>query len=308
MGIGIVVGFRKTLSKLQSLLKIASIRRLRLSDLQKNLAFESKEICVRDAGEPDWSSVIFVSHVYHADGIADIATFLRNCPAIGQVIFTVPNNGIKVAIETALGSEHSKVEFKLVQNRGRNFGALLAECRNEIQKFEYLLHTHTKESAHAKKSLKEAWTSRLSGFFLDEKIISRALQLLSADNELAISYPKVADLFRGLNFGWGQNLAPLTDSERLSVLVSGASPEDIFSFPAGGMFLAKTNCFTDLWRMDWQYSDFPDELGQLDGTVQHGVERLFGWTPIAHVKSHLIYEQSSNKFLKSSGLKVNGKH
>ena len=44
--------------------------------------------------------------------------------------------------------------------------------------------------------------------------------------------------------------------------------------------MARISSISQLLEYGWTYEDFPEELGQLDGTMQHTVERLIG--AVAH--------------------------
>lgn len=46
-------------------------------------------------------------------------------------------------------------------------------------------------------------------------------------------------------------------------------------FPAGSMFWARTSALRPLLDCRLSPSDFPDEMGQKEGTIAHAIERLF---------------------------------
>lgn len=46
-------------------------------------------------------------------------------------------------------------------------------------------------------------------------------------------------------------------------------------FFAGSMFWGNLNAFNEILDMNFQDCDFEDELGQIDGTMAHTLERLF---------------------------------
>ena len=55
--------------------------------------------------------------------------------------------------------------------------------------------------------------------------------------------------------------------------------EDFLDFPAGTMFWARTKSISELFDLQLDKKDFPEEKGQVDGTIAHAIERLFGIIP-----------------------------
>ena len=50
-------------------------------------------------------------------------------------------------------------------------------------------------------------------------------------------------------------------------------------FPVGNMFWAKTTAVKPIFNMHLKQEDFPEELGQLDATIAHAIER--SWVYVA---------------------------
>lgn len=50
---------------------------------------------------------------------------------------------------------------------------------------------------------------------------------------------------------------------------------EYIDFPAGSMFWAKVDALRPLYALDLELKDFPEEHGQIDGTLHHAVERIF---------------------------------
>jgi lipopolysaccharide biosynthesis protein len=62
------------------------------------------------------------------------------------------------------------------------------------------------------------------------------------------------------------------------------------------MFVARVAAVKEILECEWNYSDFPDEAGQLDGTLQHGVERMIGALVSSKGLRHLVYQEKIHSY------------
>ena len=77
---------------------------------------------------------------------------------------------------------------------------------------------------------------------------------------------------RGVHLDWGnyfETCQALVQCMEISIARDG--PLD---YPAGSMFWTLGSS-ASLLDLDLKVSDFPDEQGQIDGTLAHAIERLF---------------------------------
>ncbi len=234
------------------------------------------------------------AHLFYEDYIELLVELVRKNPIISKVFVTTTTNSMSQQLRAALGDLSVEHDVRVTENRGRNFGPLFTQFPKEILEYKYFIHLHSKKSKHTRKATAIDWSGRFwRQFGLDESLLNRTLAILETHPNLAISYPLVADIIPSVSFAMHSNAK--TCNEILSKLGLRFEGER-FAFPAGGMFLAKTQSLQELLQMDWRIEDFPPELSQMDGTTQHALERLVGLVPSLRGFGHLIFDTEEDSF------------
>lgn len=244
-------------------------------------------------------SIVYVFHIFHKDYLQKLLEFTNKSlkQANITILVSTSKQDIYENLKDLYWSVHPKIQVRFVPNRGRNFGPLFVEFASEIRKHDILIHLHSKKSSHSKGKLGVEWGSRAWKLLaLDERLSSSTIATLQSNVSVGLLYPYVEDLVRPINLAWSTNYFPLVDSEMEHVLPKPRSLFDPLQFPAGGMFAAKVDALLPLLRLSWAYSQFPVELGQVDGTLQHGLERAIGKVADARGFSQVTYDFSSGTF------------
>jgi lipopolysaccharide biosynthesis protein len=128
---------------------------------------------------------------------------------------------------------------------------------------------------------------------------------MESDSSLATISPLVNDLIPLYAFSWKANEA---EGFRVAQLLGIAQTPSRFAFPAGGMFLARTKDFGTLASVPWEIDWFPEELGQLDGTLQHTAERMIGLIPSLDGKTHAFFHNKLEAFTSDESFVVADGH
>lgn len=242
-------------------------------------------------GKPagDLKPIVLTAHVFHQNQVEFFVTAMNKLPSKSLVLITTPFPQIRDAFEARLDKRRLDVEVRICQNRGRNFGPLLIEFSDRLLGLESFIHVHSKAPSKANNLGRAEWVNRLMGLLVDVERLGRTRAILDDYPQVGLVYSDVSDLFQGLSYRWGLSKFAL----RPLLKQFGGFPKIIFrgavDFPAGGMFWVKTNAIRPLLEAAWSYEDFPLELGQLDGTVQHGVERLVGALSSSLGYKHLVH-------------------
>lgn len=246
--------------------------------------------------EVEWDRKLLVTcHIHYPEYVQRFCNLLDKFPE--AVSFVVTTDDVEI-LNSLTQKNLANLEVHLCENRGRNFGPLLVELSEKIKNYEYVLHLHSKKSLHSSRKFAKRWADlhwQLLGE--DQNLFRRLMKLMESDKSLSISYPLATSIVRPGSFNWFEN-----ESEA-KVWFSNNHLEfvtDPLPYPAGGMFLSRVEHFELLWSQNWKYEDFPEELGQIDGTTQHMLERLFGALPISLGHNHLVYLPSEDKFTTDS--------
>jgi lipopolysaccharide biosynthesis protein len=221
------------------------------------------------------SPLVITAHVFYPEFVTQLINALNQLPKETKVFVTTPSQEIKQDLESYLEAAGNHHDVRLTPNVGRNFGPLFVEFSELLLKEESFIHVHSKKTLHSPE-IAQDWLKRNTDLLLSREGIQRISSLTESNPKVGLVYADASDLIWGLNFRWGRSrniakrfFAHLPGFER--VRWSGR-----LSFPAGGMFWARTQAIRPLLEIDWSYEMFQEEQNQRDGELQHSQERIVG--------------------------------
>ena len=220
------------------------------------------------------------AHVYHSDLLPEIAARLSRLPP-GTAIFvtTVGNGTPAIGTDLFASIEHYIPHATIVSvpNRGRDIWPFMMLLRDgAFRDVDIVLKIHTKRSPHLQPSpiAGAAWRRRMLFELLGstaaiKAIVNRFAQTpnLGLIGPAGLRVPSY--LLRPR-----QALSGNASATRMLADRAGINPL-ILDFFAGSMFWARPCALEPLRKLDLSASDFPQERGQVDGTLHHAIERLF---------------------------------
>jgi lipopolysaccharide biosynthesis protein len=212
-----------------------------------------------------------VVHLYYFDLFDELHYLIAENSKL-DVFITIPIHFSREQTEK-IASSLDNVYLVQVPNRGRDilpFVVMYKVIRD--YGYDYLLKVHSKKSPHLPDGVlrgRRAWQE-----LLDPKTVAQAIQTLSADATVGLIGPSNS-LLSLANFDYLVNnqirLKDCLDRLRLADTPLG------FEFIAGSMFWARVDALRLLSDLSLCEDDFEEELGQLDGTLAHTIERLFSF-------------------------------
>jgi 2-polyprenyl-3-methyl-5-hydroxy-6-metoxy-1,4-benzoquinol methylase/FMN phosphatase YigB (HAD superfamily) len=237
---------------------------------------EGESIPIKLAGSPVLPQrVAVVIHSFNTDVFDEMCGHLHNIPGTFDLYVSVPTEE-KRQIVLASIKRHgisAKVDVRLCQNRGRHFGAFLSEFSQDVLKYDVILHLHSKSSVHMASTQADYWRRHLlQALIANKHVVRTTLEMFAEQPDVGVIYSRSVNWLSYWTHSWLSNnhLAPAFFN-RLGI--KDFPTEGYFDFPVGGMFWARVEALRPLFEAGFTYTDFPPEEGQLDGTLQHVMER-----------------------------------
>ncbi|MBU3023388.1 rhamnan synthesis F family protein [Aestuariibacter sp. A3R04] len=206
-------------------------------------------------------------HVFYVELLAEILEFLANLPYSPTLVVTYPT-GVVIP-KKSIRAHFPNTHFIPTQNRGRDIAPWLIHAVPLLQDCDLVLKLHTKSSSHSSHLV--GWRLQLIWSLLGSRsIIEETIDKFIRCPQLGLVSPPyhtgiVSDI------GWGSN-KPLCDELATKMNISLSTNH--IDFAAGSMFWYKPKAIRKLTDLKWDYEDFPDESGQIDGTIMHAIERI----------------------------------
>lgn len=218
-------------------------------------------------------SILVVAHIYYIEELDRIFTYLCNIPGKYHLCITTDQVDKKLKITERLGiSGFMDYEIAICQNRGRDIAPMFIEFQEKFDRYDYLLHIHSKKSPHD--SELAGWSEYLYQNLLGSReIVLDILTIFKQHPHIGMIAPEhYGPLINGDHMGWGGNYKAC--SALLDKMGIDIHPHSKINFPSGSMFWAKTKALKPIALLGLRYEDFPEERRQLDATLAHAIERI----------------------------------
>ncbi|MBX9710947.1 MAG: rhamnan synthesis F [Xanthobacteraceae bacterium] len=176
-------------------------------------------------------------------------------------------------------------ECVIYPNRGRDIGPFIQLWRDgHLNNLDLICKLHGKKSAPSgpRAFFGDIWRkSVLNDLVGSDAIVTNIVERFMQHPELGMVGSRrfhLPNRFMELDEAWGSNRECT-----LKLARALGFPEEEFrlDFFAGTMFWMRSELLDLLKPLDLSQNSFPEEAGQLDGTLHHALERLFGALPRA---------------------------
>ncbi len=213
--------------------------------------------------------VAIIAHVFYPDLCDEIRTWFANIPVRSDLFVSTDTDRKKTAIEQAFACfPGGSVTVRVFPNVGRDVAPMLVGFADVLRDYDVFLHVHAKRSLHTRRMA--PWRDHLFRHLLGSPEIVAAILALLAEPGMGIVFPEHFEPVRP-SLNWGGNY----DAARELLRRAGValSKDLMLEFPSGSFYWGRSAALRPLLDLGLSFSDFPDEAGQVDGTLAHAIER-----------------------------------
>ena len=222
------------------------------------------------------SKIAIQAHVYYENLIYEIVQKTNNIPVKFDLFISTDTKLKRDFINNYIlnKSKANTIEIQIFDNKGRDVLPFLNQLQNQIKKYKYICHIHTKKSNHI--NFGEDWRNYLFNNLLgNDKIISEILTEFERNTYLGIIFPEI---YYKVFIAYGKNILG-ANLKYMNSLISAVKPYLKISiknldFPMGNMFWAKVKAIYQIFKLSLN-AQIPFENKQIDGTLMHGIERIW---------------------------------
>jgi len=215
------------------------------------------------------SDTCVILHLYYPEMWQEMRSYLSHLGADFDLFVTIPYE-VDISEELLTGHfPHARIYR--CENRGRDIAPFL-EVFSAISKseYKYVCKLHTKKSQYIinGSQWKEDMLEKLLG---SRETIAQIKEAFEKNPDWGMIGPQGHVVPH--NYFWEQN------AEHVIKLANslGIPTEALdFSYVAGSMFWFRPDALSPILGLGLLTQDFEEEQGQIDGTLAHGIERLFG--------------------------------
>lgn len=217
-------------------------------------------------------SIAAVVHIFYPELAPEILSYLQNLPE-GSDVFVSTDTEAKKAQIAGIFADYGggQVEIRVFENRGRDIAPKIVGFRDIYDRYDYVLHLHSKMSKHNEK-LNDWRIFLYESLAGSREIVDNILYVLSENANVGMIFPQHFEYIRQW-ITWTDNF---TSASRLASRIGvDLRREQALDFPSGSMFWARSAALKPLLDLELSFADFPPEGGQEDNTIAHAIERLY---------------------------------
>ncbi|KQV55610.1 MULTISPECIES: glycoside hydrolase family 99-like domain-containing protein [unclassified Caulobacter] len=214
------------------------------------------------------AEAVTLLHLFYPELIDWFAERLAATAGVLDLMITVPEAWGEADL-AKVRAAFPRAHLAIAENRGRDIRPFVETLRRaRALGYSVFCKLHSKRSPHQPKG--DQWRAALVDGLLGGEATALALRAFAQDPKLGLLASSEARMRMGDPDVMDNNRP---DVERLSARM-GLKPRPETPFAAGSMFWGRTEAFAPLTDLTDAELGFGPELGRVDGTTAHAIERL----------------------------------
>lgn len=227
--------------------------------------------------------IALIMHIYYEDLIDYCYEYAKSMPNEADIYVTTHSTKNKALIEAKFAElSCNKLEVIIIENRGRDVSSLLVATKDFIFNYDYVCFAHDKKTKQFEPySIGESFSYKCFENVLgSDFFVKNVIQTFEDNPRLGLLTPPPpnhAAFYGVLGTEWGANFEITKQlSDKLNLNVNMDNHKEPIS-PLGTMFWFRPQALKTLFDYGWEFKDFPEEPNANDGTLLHGIERLYSF-------------------------------
>lgn len=227
------------------------------------------------------NKVALIMHLYFEDLIEYSFKYASSMPADTDIYITTDTEKKKEKIiEKFTQLKCSKLEVRIVQNRGRDVSGLLVGVKDIIMNYDVACFVHDKKCGQIEPgSVGDSFSYKcFENTLHNTMFVYNVIHTFIENPRLGILSPPAPNhnvYYTTLGAEWVTNFENTKElASELGITVPMDEAKEPVA-PFGTFFWFRPAALRILFDNDWEYEDFPPEPNGIDGTLLHAIERLY---------------------------------
>ncbi len=240
-------------------------------------------------------------HLYYIDLAEEFINYFNNIPYKFDLYISVATDEVIKCIENKFKSIKNveKVIVKKAGNFGRDFGPMFVLFKNDLEKYDYILHCHSKKSIRTGEQ-QDGWRQHMMDSLLkDENLVKQIFYQFEKGDNIGLIYPETYSDMPYWAHTWLYNKP---ESNKIANRLGFTLDDEYIDYSVGSFFWVKIDSIKNFLDFNYTKKDFGEENGKNDGTLAHAIERMIPQVVKNNKYNYLVIDISNNCFRKS-GLK-----
>lgn len=234
-------------------------------------------------------------HLYYIDLSDEFVNYLKNIPYPFDIYISISNKKNKRYVYNKFKKiiNAKKIIIRESLNSGRDYGPMFALFGNDLKKYDYILHIHSKKSLRTGKE-QDGWRHHLLDSMLLNK--NRVIDIISIMEKF-----KIGIVFQEPYYEqpyWCHTwLGSASLARDICSKLNIEFRDEYLDFSAGSMFWVKTESVKELFELNLGWDDFGIEQNLDDGTLAYVFERIFVLLSRKNNYDFAVYDDKCQKFI-----------